>query len=60
MHPGTRYHRALDTALQLVAFVRDRPDAPEHVLVSNFVFTILSAIAWEFEQSRLPVKASEN
>jgi hypothetical protein len=60
MQTDTRYHRALDTALQLVAFVRDRPDAPEHVLVSNFVFTILAAIAWEFEQSRLPVKASEN
>lgn len=60
MQTDTRYHRALDTALQLVAFVRDRPDAPEHVLVSNFVFTILSAIAWEFEQNQLRVHAGEN
>lgn len=50
MWSADRYHRAVDAALQLLAVVRDRPDAEEHILVSHFVFTILSAIAEEEER----------
>ena len=46
------YFRALETALELVAFVRGQPDMPEHVLVSNCLCTILSAITFELDQAR--------
>jgi hypothetical protein len=46
------YFRALETAVELVALVRGRPDMPEHLLVSNCLRAILSAIAFELEQAR--------
>lgn len=46
------YFRTLETALELVAFVRGRPDLPEHLLVSHCLGAILSAIAFELEQAR--------
>lgn len=45
-----RYRRELEAALQLLAFLRECPDAPEHVVVSNFVFTILAAISCEIDR----------
>jgi hypothetical protein len=55
------YFRVLETALELVAFVRERPDMPEHVVVSSFVFTLLEAIAFELELSgRLSREPSRN
>jgi hypothetical protein len=46
------YFRTLETALELVAFVRGRPDMPEHLLVSHCLLTILSAVVFELEQAR--------
>jgi hypothetical protein len=46
------YFRALETAVELVAFVRCRPDLPEYVLVSDCLRALLSAIAFELDQAR--------
>ncbi len=52
MQQDQLYFRALETALELVAMVRGRPDMPEHLLVSHCLPAILSAIAFELEQAR--------
>lgn len=54
MNQNERYFRALETALQLIAFVREQPDVPEYVLVSNYVFSILSVLADAGESPRIP------
>lgn len=46
------YFRSLETTLELVAFVRSRPDMPEHLLVSHCLRIILAAIAFELEEAR--------
>lgn len=55
MDHDERYFRALETALGLVAFARERPDAPDYVLVAHFIYTLLAAIACEEELAARPL-----
>lgn len=47
MENTSRYDRALHIALKLIAFVHEKPDVPEYVLVGTFVYLILDGLKRE-------------
>ena len=46
------YFRSLETALELVAFIRSGPDMPEYLVVSHCLRIILAAIESELDKAR--------